>query len=246
MLGYETHIAGRIIPALAGNTCPPTLQSYRSSDHPRSRGEYPRLQLPAGNALGSSPLSRGILNVIQPPENAVRIIPALAGNTGICSSQRATRTDHPRSRGEYDHCNNGRNTHHGSSPLSRGIPQRVPRLRRGPGIIPALAGNTSHPLPWCSTTTDHPRSRGEYISYGHMNSTGSGSSPLSRGILTAPFNKLKEFGIIPALAGNTGRGVSPVRRRSDHPRSRGEYAALPANRPTPTGSSPLSRGIRLA
>ena len=70
-----------IIPALAGNTillddCVPTRE-----DHPRSRGEYDPRGSSASSALGSSPLSRGILEHQKAMDDSLRIIPALAGNT---------------------------------------------------------------------------------------------------------------------------------------------------------------------
>ena len=51
------------------------------SDHPRSRGEYAGEVACQSFDLGSSPLSRGIHDIIHIPQGGVRIIPALAGNT---------------------------------------------------------------------------------------------------------------------------------------------------------------------
>ena len=71
-----------------------------------------------------------------------------------------------------------------------------------------------------------------------------GSSPLARGL---PHRRRRLFllaGIIPARAGFTGCATTCVRRRRDHPRSRGVYAGcLPAGR-TRGGSSPLARGLQ--
>ena len=95
-------VAGRIIPALAGNTVRRGGAEGTIPDHPRSRGEYNRadrlLELPGGSSPlsrgiracpkppnttggGSSPLSRGILIACRKEIETVRIIPALAGNT---------------------------------------------------------------------------------------------------------------------------------------------------------------------
>ena len=49
--------------------------------------------------------------------------------------------------------------------------------------------------------------------------------------------------IIPALAGNTFIHRTTLTLRPDHPRSRGEYVALPMVKRCAEGSSPLSRGI---
>ena len=131
----------------------------------------------------------------------------------------------------------------GSSPLSRGIPACVVASDRGGGIIPALAGNT-----WTAGMTgcgcsDHPRSRGEYLRSVGGSFTKYGSSPLSRGIPSGRGSDMTDRRIIPALAGNTG--TCPVQReiRTDHPRSRGEYLVSPPLNISPSGSSPLSRGI---
>ena len=93
-----------------------------------------------------------------------------------------------------------------------------------PRIIPALAGNTSAGSATNSTTSDHPRSRGEYEFLPCPRGAGAGSSPLSRGIRSVMLFPFFGLGIIPALAGNT--------RLADN--------QLPPSR----GSSPLSRGIR--
>ena len=151
------------------------------------------------------------------------IIPALAGNT-LCGAVRIVSTgDHPRSRGEYDLRAPRGPSAAGSSPLSRGI-QRSPTKRSClTRIIPALAGNTVPRPPKPVVGRDHPRSRGEYPASPSRAVHSCGSSPLSRGILTAALTEQRDLRIIPALAGNTPR--SPGRRRHcrDHPRSRGEY-----------------------
>ena len=111
----------RIIPALAGNTSASTADGSRVWDHPRSRGEYatsstlsvagadhPRsrgeYRVKYGLAigpLGSSPLSRGILNIKGEFAFITGIIPALAGNTDTHRIKSIDKADHPRSRGEY-------------------------------------------------------------------------------------------------------------------------------------------------
>ena len=54
-----------------------------------------------------------------------------------------------------------------------------------------------------------------------------GSSPLSRGIRIGRPGHLIHIGIIPALAGNTFSFMIVSAFSRDHPRSRGEYFALP-------------------
>ena len=152
--------------------------------------------------------------------------------------------DHPRSRGEYEPVSPGRGSGSGSSPLSRGIHRSRGRRRRQGGIIPALAGNTycDHGYTW--RPSDHPRSRGEYCSRILRSSCPKGSSPLSRGILVSAQYLVYGGGIIPALAGNTSTFPLSEDRKTDHPRSRGEYRSSATCRHASRGSSPLSRGIR--
>ena len=71
----------RIIPARAGFTAQSSnLPSFRA-DHPRSRGVYRVLVNGLLAADGSSPLARGLLDVVATVLEAVRIIPARAGFT---------------------------------------------------------------------------------------------------------------------------------------------------------------------
>ena len=113
----------------------------------------------------------------------------------------------------------------GSSPLSRGIRPANPRTTR--------------------CRRDHPRSHGEYLEGLRGGSSRPGSSPLSRGIQVADPVDEGPVRIIPALAGNTFHGVQGDCAHGDHPRSRGEYYRGLGERDRPSGSSPLSRGIRV-
>ena len=174
--------------------------------------------------LGSSPLSRGILECWLPSWGVLGIIPALAGNTPYPGKVSPS--------------------HHGSSPLSRGIRRQRCLEQCGRGIIPALAGNTPPASSCVWSAGDHPRSRGEYEHAGHQYRRSEGSSPLSRGIPVSRKSLPVPPWIIPALAGNT---VSQSARSAvvrDHPRSRGEYLRRVAASAVTSGSSPLSRGIR--
>ena len=132
-------------------------------DHPRSRGEYSLDRNQAVEQIGSSPLSRGILLHEEPLMLENRIIPALAGNTRIVGIVQHPNQDHPRSRGEYSVAHGMADAGFGSSPLSRGIHPH--RCSFGPAIriIPALAGNTPGRAPARTCSSDHPRSRGEYV-----------------------------------------------------------------------------------
>ena len=171
-----------IIPALAGNTCHQRENPYQCTDHPRSRGEYVPGALPSILAAGSSPLSRGIPPADPQSSPRNRIIPALAGNTLRNLYRGPYRRDHPRSRGEYGLFASLNFAAEGSSPLSRGIPNLRREVHVAHRIIPALAGNTAAKPSTASSSSDHPRSRGEYFCLIGRGGPGPGSSPLSRGI----------------------------------------------------------------
>ena len=154
-------------------------------------------------APGSSPLSRGIPRFPIWGRFPRRIIPALAGNTSKTAFLSASKSDHPRSRGEYAHIDDCLPTRDGSSPLSRGIRVWQDRVAKGVGIIPALAGNTYPKMTGVPSDWDHPRSRGEYTKGTDTVADAVGSSPLSRGILSVVSHMTQTIRIIPALAGNT-------------------------------------------
>ena len=151
----------------------------------------------------------------------------------------------------------------GSSPLTRGKPQRRPREARRLGLIPTHAGKTIRasitfgsvrrliPTHAGKTSSDsssaqsekaHPHSRGENLA-GHPNVLRDrGSSPLTRGkqfdlVLRATARRL-----IPTHAGKTIPRQSTARRSPAHPHSRGENAARSSDPLRPPGSSPLTRG----
>ena len=94
------------------------------------------------------------------------------------------------------------------------------------------------------TPTDHPRSRGVYLNALQSYHDARGSSPLARGLPSAPPISASIARIIPARAGFTGRGSSMSLDPQDHPRSRGVYGPWRAGRAFGAGSSPLARGLQ--
>ena len=91
----------RIIPARAGFTPMPCRRIPASWDHPRSRGVYACPWTPSSTRGGSSPLARGLHEVVESAHAQVRIIPARAGFTRGRRRRRREKRDHPRSRGVY-------------------------------------------------------------------------------------------------------------------------------------------------
>ena len=92
----------------------------------------------------------------------------------------------------------------------------------------------------------HPRSRGENVSGAIGQKPPLGSSPLTRGKLPSFWPIALADGLIPAHAGKTHDRPRRGRRHRAHPRSRGENAELGFTKVGGSGSSPLTRGKRVA
>ena len=114
----------------------------------------------------------------------------------------------------------------------------------GDGIIPARAGFTVFGGLHVCESLDHPRSRGVYRSLTRAAFPTSGSSPLARGLPTAPAASCHCPRIIPARAGFTNPRPADGSHAWDHPRSRGVYCAVVRIPTAVAGSSPLARGLR--
>ena len=172
-----------------------------------------------------------------------RIIPARAGFTLVVAVERGQVEDHPRSRGVYQSALNDLASATGSSPLARGLHVRAPLDFLRSWIIPARAGFTW--LTWTPSRglPDHPRSRGVYAVEREEVQARRGSSPLARGLLLGPLDRVSPGRIIPARAGFTNTSPSGRSTYVDHPRSRGVYGLRLADRVAKTGSSPLARGL---
>ena len=134
-----------IIPARAGFTTAATVTPRISPDHPRSRGVYMKHARRPRDAMGSSPLARGLPPRATRPPPTPRIIPARAGFTAPRDTEIRRKQDHPRSRGVYSPWTGAMRMTSGSSPLARGLPRFDPAPGRDAGIIPARAGFTPRP-----------------------------------------------------------------------------------------------------
>mgnify|MGYP000233215057 CR=1 FL=1 len=150
-----------IIPAYAGSTRNRARDDQRPRDHPRIRGEH--------HAVGG----RG--------EAAPRIIPAYAGSTWVPSTYPALAADHPRIRGEHRVMGDDSGVGRGSSPHTRGAPDRGQAGQSGDGIIPAYAGSTPSAPSGPHSPKDHPCIRGEHGVLAVDVDGRSGSSPHTRG-----------------------------------------------------------------
>ena len=140
--GDARHEDRRLIPAHAGKTVSEMDTTASLAAHPRSRGENDHVHCPADHVVGSSPLTRGKL-----PRQLVQIItegliPAHAGKTRCASGRQTSSPAHPRSRGENTTIAPAAGATSGSSPLTRGKPQRAQKARVCERLIPAHAGKT--------------------------------------------------------------------------------------------------------
>ena len=194
---------------------------------------------------GSSPLTRGKLEVRGACPSRCRLIPAHAGKTRSSTPAPKPKQAHPRSRGENRVGGPYGTVPRGSSPLTRGKlgpggtePQRV-------RLIPAHAGKTGKARRAPRVRAAHPRSRGENKKVPLGASGQAGSSPLTRGKHDLRRHDQDRTGLIPAHAGKTVLRLVPGRRSEAHPRSRGENRRSPSSWTVTRGSSPLTRGKRL-
>ena len=113
-----------LIPAHAGKTGRRRGRSQQLSAHPRSRGENCFHDRGRSNANGSSPLTRGKQGGYRVNGRGLRLIPAHAGKTCATSTGNSHAPAHPRSRGENAFITAQQQLLAGSSPLTRGKPQR--------------------------------------------------------------------------------------------------------------------------
>ena len=243
--GHTPGPAGRgIIPARAGFTRCGRPPSATGRDHPRSRGVYRDIQFHGRQAVGSSPLARGLLLAARNLGRRAGIIPARAGFTSAALSPDSAMRDHPRSRGVYPNTPSGIHVIVGSSPLARGLLGGRTAPAQEARIIPARAGFTPPTTSRRPQRTDHPRSRGVYASRAGPICPTPGSSPLARGLPDPARRVDRRPRIIPARAGFTKRPSTTSTSRADHPRSRGVYQRRLVSRLRDEGSSPLARGLR--
>ena len=234
----------RLIPAHAGKTMPPTASLEAHRAHPRSRGENVGDFASGPGGQGSSPLTRGKLDLVRTQVRTIGLIPAHAGKTRPGMPTTPSRPAHPRSRGENFQAKTIPARGPGSSPLTRGKRERRRDPIAGARLIPAHAGKTAPgPTPargWAA----HPRSRGENITWIAQLITSCGSSPLTRGKRVPGCPQLRADRLIPAHAGKTLLRALGAGACAAHPRSRGENSWGRGVHPRQGGSSPLTRGKR--
>ena len=94
----------RLIPAHAGSTETACSRKSQLAAHPRSRGEHKRVLDIGETRVGSSPLTRGALELAGYEPVNPGLIPAHAGSTLVVLFNDLNVEAHPRSRGEHARC----------------------------------------------------------------------------------------------------------------------------------------------
>ena len=153
--------------------------------------------------------------------------------------------DHPRIRGEHESQEDYDAFVQGSSPHTRGTPMTPLTVWGLRGIIPAYAGSTQARRRRRCHSWDHPRIRGEHIIGGGPAGLTAGSSPHTRGARLRRAQRCGAPGIIPAYAGSTAACINQSEVSWDHPRIRGEHAAMTLDVYADLGSSPHTRGAQV-
>ena len=160
--------------------------------------------------------------------------------------ERLVQGAHPRSRGENERGQSSFVRVIGSSPLTRGKLDGDAALLGGDRLIPAHAGKTLSSGPGLPLMAAHPRSRGENQPVSPTPPPRTGSSPLTRGKPSNYCRLCTAARLIPAHAGKTAPGVEHDAYGQAHPRSRGENSRRARSKSCAAGSSPLTRGKRVA
>ena len=184
-----------------------TSSKSGSRAHPRSRGENHMARFCRRTDRGSSPLTRGKLEVIKLPHCGAGLIPAHAGKTAKTPPWRSGSWAHPRSRGEN------------STPLAASCAVM--------GSSPLTRGKLGNKVATAKQPQAHPRSRGENTRPASIDGWSMGSSPLTRGKQVRERVCLRPGGLIPAHAGKTVASMVSRRSMRAHPRSRGENCQQP-------------------
>ena len=192
----------RFIPAPAGNSALPPPVIPPSTVHPRACGEQPISSSSKRTPNGSSPRLRGTELWQCRSNDAIRFIPAPAGNSKPCKIRLARWSVHPRACGEQFAGSLGWILLFGSSPRLRGtVSGAGPRVTHN-RFIPAPAGNRCQRSKNGGLCAVHPRACGEQGQSEDSLLKTLGSSPRLRG--TDPFRVRIEWRrrFIPAPAGN--------------------------------------------
>ena len=232
----------RSIPACAGETRHRGLWRGSGEVYPRVCGGNPVPHQERNGRWGLSPRVRGKHHGLHHRQDALRSIPACAGETIGCCAESPCFGVYPRvCGGNQPQTRNGRHQL-GLSPRVRGKRVRVCRVIFKRRSIPACAGETPAFPRYAGVVEVYPRVCGGNPRYRNLFGCGDGLSPRVRGKLRAIRAGGLDTRSIPACAGETLRKGAEGNFYEVYPRVCGGNG-YGAQRPAPSaGLSPRVRG----
>ena len=168
--------------------------------------------------------------------------PAYAGKTVKLVDLSNSLQKHPRLRGEDSRSAFSVDSTPETPPLTRGRPDGKSVRSRCAGNTPAYAGKTAASACRFFASQKHPRLRGEDSSEGSQNRFQVETPPLTRGRPPRQGEDHHGLGNTPAYAGKTQQRDRARRRRSKHPRLRGEDVLFAIQKQRDLETPPLTRG----
>ena len=235
------------------------------TEHPRARGENDPFGAVPPRRAGTSPRTRGKLqvgawgevlggehprargeNLIEWPRKALSCgtSPRTRGKRFTINYRLVNCAEHPRARGENAVPIRVVICHIGTSPRTRGKPRHLFRGGEITRNIPAHAGKTEPRPAGHIQNQEHPRARGENCVVSGLCLLLAGTSPRTRGKRRAYRLVFRWRRNIPAHAGKTITMVSSAPLNGEHPRARGENLRTLKRTHRPQGTSPRTRGKR--
>ena len=238
------HHFKRSIPAWAGETVSPTSAAASMRVYPRVGGGNRRYRCRAGHMQGLSPRGRGKPTKAVAIPEAVRSIPAWAGETLHAGGKDRSSRVYPRVGGGNRKAKASAGGIAGLSPRGRGKRAQNSRRTWRPRSIPAWAGETYSSSTACRDKSVYPRVGGGNRYADCVVSPVSGLSPRGRGKPTNASVGGKGIRSIPAWAGETRRMQTPSGIGTVYPRVGGgnDWACIQSRHRR--GLSPRGRGKR--
>ena len=155
----------RFTPAHAGTAPSPAKASPGWAVHPRARGDGAQSGGGGGASDGSPPRTRGRRAGRRDRAIRARFTPAHAGTATAWAGAAATRTVHPRARGDGAFNRDHPSEAPGSPPRTRGRQPSKHRHKGAPRFTPAHAGTAPCVRLGGAGRTVHPRARGDGFAY---------------------------------------------------------------------------------
>ena len=176
----------------------------------------------SSRVAGSPPHARGKDRLMALCSSDPGITPARAGKSMILLSATPQSRDHPRTRGEKFTLGMFADDDGGSPPHARGKEALIPANLCRERITPARAGKRLCRRACSRWCWDHPRTRGEKVSWFSNAGRYAGSPPHARGKALHDRRYISCPRITPARAGKSNKNARRINHGQDHPRTRGE------------------------